>query len=312
MHSTLKFKYPIFYTIVFALTCLMMMTIVLGIGITSIMEGGLFKNNDEWSTDFFGVIISVLMPGLLFFLGVVCAKRLRYSFVEITLDEDEHKVVYKQGKKVHEIKFNEIISSQDLPNKGILVLMDRFKGMSIPKEVSNYLHLYKKLEEKGLLKESIDFNHFKTNLGLMHWFILAGLLIFGLIPLVLLPDLILKFDGSSDAIIEVSFLSALSFFMILIGLLLTNRYEFTEKGLLKKNPIYKKLIQYTNIKHIEYLETRRALMINLTNDKLEWLRKLNGQSGIEIQEPGNISIEKMYTELERRVKQAKTDVFFLK
>lgn len=310
MNNTLKFKYPLYYAIIYAIGCLMMFTIVLGIGITSVLEGSLGAKTANWNDWIFNFYISLLIPLPLLFLGLICAKRLKYAFVEIILDEEAHRIVYKRGKVVSEIKFTEIVSSRDLPNKGVLVLEGRFKNIKVPKEINNYLDLYKKLDDVGIPKNKIDFKGFKTNHGLMYWFIVSGLFIFGSIPLVLAPNLIMKFDGSSDAIAELVLVLSLSGGMFLIILFLSNRYEFTERGLLKINPIYKKLIPYTNIKEMEILESRRILSIRVENDKFEWLRNLNLQSGMEIHEPGNISIEGMYSELERRMKEARIDSFF--
>lgn len=311
MNNTLKFKYPLYYAIIYAIGCLMMFTIVLGIAITSVLEGGLFfGKTTNWSDWIFNFSISVLMPLLLLFLGLICAKRLKYTFVEIILDEESHRIVYKRGTVALEMKFSEIIASQDIPNKSVLRLNGRFKNMSIPKEINNYIDLYKKLEALGIPKNKIDFKGFKTNHGLMYWFIVSGIFIFGLIPLVFVPDLIMKYDGSSDVIAKLVLILSLSGGMFLIILRLSNRYEFTERGLLKINPIYNKLIPYTNIKEMELHVARRILSIRVENDKLEWLRNLNLQSGMEIYEPGNISIEGIYSELERRMKEARIDSFF--
>ena len=160
--------------------------------------------------------------------------------------------------------------------------------------------MYGKLTEKGLIKENIDFNNFMTTLGLMYWVFGTGLLAFSLIPLALLPDLIRDYDGSSNTITGLILLPLLGIFMLSLLLLLANKYQFTDSAIIKINPLYKKQIDYSNIESLDYNEARKSLTINLINDKYKWLRKLNGQTGIVIMEPGNISIEKVYLELEKR------------
>lgn len=278
----------------------MMITIVLGMTVSVIREGGFWRPDENWNVIVFDLIIWILIPIFLLLLGFISGQRLKYSFAEIQIDDLEEKLIYKKRHIKKEIKYSDIDSTVDKPNKGLLIIRDRFTTIYIPKEIRNYAYLYGKLTEKGLLKENIDFNNLKTTLGLMYWVFGTGLLAFSLIPLALLPDLIRDYDGSSNTITGLILLPLLGIFLFSMLLLLANRYQFTDTAIIKINPLYRKRIDYSNIESLDYNEARKSLTINMINDKYKWLHKLNGQTGIVLMEPGNISIEKVYFELEKR------------
>jgi hypothetical protein len=278
----------------------MMIAIVCGMTISVIREGGFWKPEEDWNVIVFQIIVGILMPIFLLFLGLIFGQRLKYSFTEIQMDDSEKKLIYKKRHIKEEINYADIESTVDKPNKGLLIISDRFTTINIPREICNYSYLYSKLTEKGLIKENINFNNFRTTLGLMFWVYGTGLLIISLIPFALLPDLIRNDYGSSNTIAGMVLLPLLGVIMLLMLLRLANKYLFTDSAIIKINPLYKKQIDYSNIESLDYNAARKCLTINLINDKYKWLRKLNGETGIVMMEPGNISIEKVYLELEKR------------
>ncbi len=295
-----KFKYPKFYSIIYVLGFLMMTTITIGMTLSVIKAGGFLKIEENWGDIVFDISINILLPTFLMLLGVIGVKRLRFSFTIISVDLDKKRLILERGNIYKEVNFDSIKSTKDIPNKGFLILNTDRDTVVIPKEIGRYSMLYGILKQNDLINEKIELEGFKTTLGLFYWIFGTGLLAFSLFPLFMLPDLIINYDGSSNSKTGLIVLPTLGLGIFFMLLLLANRYEINKDSLIKINPLFRKRILYSNIDKIDYNEARRTLTINLINDKLRWLRKINGQTGIVIIEPGNISIERLYLELERR------------
>lgn len=278
----------------------MMLIITTGMTLSVIKEGDFLRIEENWGDIVFDISIFILLPIFLMTLGIIGATRLRFSFTSVTLDSEKRRLIYKRSSCIKEIAFSEIESTTDIPNKGILQINYNRQSIFIPKEIGNYSFFYGLLKQNRLLNEKIQFEGFKTSLGLLYWVFGSGIFVFSLFPLFMLPDLIINYDGSSNTITGLIVLTTLGLGMFLMLMLLANRFEFTKDSIIKRNPLYTKVIPYLNIDGIDYNEARRTLTINLIDDKIKWLRKVNGQTGIVMMEPGNVSIERIYVELDQK------------
>jgi len=231
---------------------------------------------------------------------LIAFSRLKYSFLTIEIDTKERTISCSQLKKIKKISFNDNVLTKDFPNKRILAVNDSQSYITIPKEINNYPFLYDLLTNEGLIEETREFDNFKTSIGFYSYFILVPLLACELFLISLVTNLIKDFDGTFNSILGLMILSSCAVGNIFFIIYLTATYRFIKSGIIINRLFYRNLIEYSRFNKFEYDPAQRTLTITLINDKLKWFRKLIRSSSILILEPGNISIEQMYFEIEKR------------
>jgi hypothetical protein len=297
MENVYRLKYPLFYTIIFVLGFIVATGIALMLIITNIGKGSILSDLSLWDT-ISGLLIGLSLTSFLFIFGILCFLRLKYSFTKVYIDKKEESISYYQFNKFKKIRFKDIIKINDYPNKGVIKIYDRTSNLTIPKELNNYMYFYNILWTKDLINDNIDFLNFKTSIGGLYYILLIPLLGFGIFPILMIPDLIRDFDGSSNSITGLILLPLASLMIFTLILIFAKKYNFKKDKLIISSPIFKRTIKYTDIENIDYDPYQRSIKLYLNREKT-WLEKLNGQNGIDIREPGNISIERIFFELEK-------------
>lgn len=251
-----------------------------------------------------GLSVLLLSLNLSFLLLItVCGKGLRYTGMKLVIYEKEQALVWKQFGKQIEFSLKDITQVVDHVMQRRLEVKIGDRSVFIPKSINNYPFLYRYFWDQGFLQKPIDFKSFKSKKGWNFWvsLLFIGNFIVAMLTLVVKDITTILETSQPNNLIGLGILLLL----VLIGggalVTSSNHYSFTADALIKANPLWARKVTYDNIDKIEYKEFDRSLRIHLRKEKYQRLKRWNGTSGVAIQEPANISIERIVMELSQRM-----------
>lgn len=291
---------PFYISKVYKIISLVFGLVFTGLGcwgfVYSLLESiNLNTQQATWSLVIQLVIVFYISFGSLW-VGIKFFSRFNYFSVTVVLDDINKRIVYTIKNKVVMVNYSDIDFIKDCPNKQILVLTNRVHKLIIPKEIQGYLNLFFLLQERGIYHKPINVSQFKTTVGLIQ-----RILIFILIPVCLFS--FREIGGDVYKYYAVVKQVAISFVILMLLLISLNNYHITDFGIISSNVVFQRHIAFSNIKTIKLDESRKQLTVYLIHDPIRKFRKLVGSEGVVIREPGNISLEHLYVELNKKIKQ---------